>query len=95
MPVAGYSGREGGVSPAVSSILLMLTSTCPDCVSGRIARIFVLSESFWIHVGYAILPFILAGLVVYHFVKHLDRSDRNDRNDPDNRTGHHADHSDG
>jgi uncharacterized membrane protein len=45
----------------------MLTAAlCPDCPIGREARAMVLSDAFWTHASYAVVPFVVvAGAVAW------------------------------
>lgn len=53
---------------------------CPSCPPALEARSLVLSETFWVNASYALLPFVLAGLVVHEVVRRLERGvDRHDR----------------
>lgn len=46
---------------------------CASCPPGVEARRLVLTEWFWSNVLLALLPFMAALIVVYLFVKRLDR----------------------
>ena len=48
-------------------------SGCPACPPAVEARRLVLTEWFWSNAWLALLPFMAALIVVYLFVKRLDR----------------------
>jgi hypothetical protein len=47
-------------------------SLCPSCATALAARDLVFSETFWVNIWYAVLPFAAAGVVVRAFVRRLD-----------------------
>jgi hypothetical protein len=53
---------------------------CPACPPVLEARALVFSDGFLINATYALLPFVVVGIVMHQFVKRLDRG------------GRHADH---
>lgn len=46
---------------------------CPDCPPAIAARALVLSESFWIHLWYAALPFAATFGIVGWIVRRMGR----------------------
>jgi hypothetical protein len=60
----------GYVGVSLYSAMMIL---CPDCPAALSARSMVLSEGFWILAWAAMLPFVLALIVVRRIVRHLDR----------------------
>jgi hypothetical protein len=51
----------------------VLCAMCPSCPTAVEARALVFSDAFWTNTTYAVLPFLVAGLVVHQLVKRLDR----------------------
>ena len=69
------AARRAGTSRAASvpvSCILLLAMACPDCPPAREARSLVFSDTLWLNVGYAVLPFIVVALIVRWFVAGLD-----------------------
>ena len=50
-----------------------LISACPDCPVGRDARALVWADGFWVHAGYALLPFLVVLLLVRLIAGYLER----------------------
>jgi hypothetical protein len=46
---------------------------CPDCATARAARDLVFSDGFWVNSWYAVLPFVVAVLVVRWIVRRVDQ----------------------
>ena len=57
----------------VTTAYLAFYGLCPDCPPVREARALVFSETFWVTAWYALLPFVVVGLVVRVFVRSLDQ----------------------
>ncbi|MDX2089750.1 MAG: hypothetical protein SFX73_17980 [Kofleriaceae bacterium] len=51
---------------------------CPSCPAGRAARLLVFSDAFWVNAWFALLPFVVCGLVVRAVVRRLNRGEAND-----------------
>jgi hypothetical protein len=49
---------------------------CPSCPPALEARTLVFSEAFWVNASYALLPFVVVGVVVHRFVRRIDRGVR-------------------
>lgn len=53
----------------------VVAAICPDCVVGREAREMLFSNALLTNAWYAILPFVVALLVVCWFVRRLDQGE--------------------
>jgi hypothetical protein len=49
---------------------------CPSCPTNIEAKSLVFSEAFVANATYALIPFLVVGVIVHKFVKHLDRGER-------------------
>jgi hypothetical protein len=66
----------------VTTAYLAYYGLCPECPPVREARALVFSEAFWVTAWYALLPFVVVGLVVRVFVRSLDQEIEHDRKRP-------------
>lgn len=69
----------------MSSLSLILEAACPDCPPVRAARALVWSETFGANAWYALLPFVVFGVIVHQVVRRVDRGAAGD-DEPDRTT---------
>ncbi len=67
---------------SVTTAYLAYYGLCPECPPVREARALVFSEAFWVSAWYALLPFVVVGLVVRVFVRSLDQEIEDGRKRP-------------
>ena len=66
------AGAPVAVSPCMLE-LASLTLACPDCPASRAARDLFVSDGLLTNAWYAVLPFLVTGLVVRAVVRRVDR----------------------
>jgi uncharacterized membrane protein len=67
----------------VTSLSLILATACPDCPAVRAARALVWSEPFGANAWYALLPFVLLGVIVHQIIRRIDRAASGDDDERD------------
>ena len=73
------NAAAGNVACSTTSVVSVLSILgCPSCPTNIEAKALVFSEAFVTNAWYAMLPFLVVGVVVHKLVKRLDRGIGND-----------------